>query len=109
MSVWQQRIRHPEKVWLRGVLFQIHLWVGAGAGLYIVLMSVTGSLIVYRNELERKSSLISSVEWIVDLHENLLFGENGRFVNGIGAICVILLSLTEPSYGGRESIIGVVL
>jgi hypothetical protein len=33
--------------------FYIHLWVGAGVGLYIVLMSITGSLIVYRNELER--------------------------------------------------------
>ena len=74
--------------------FQIHLWVGAGAGLYIVLMSTTGSLIVYRNELERKSFLISPVEWIVNLHENLLFGESGRFVNGVGAICVILLCLT---------------
>jgi uncharacterized iron-regulated membrane protein len=57
-------------------------------------MSVTGSLIVYRNELEKKSSLISAVEWVVDLHENLLFGENGRIVNGMGAICVILLCLT---------------
>ena len=94
MTVWHQWIRHPERVWARRALFQIHLWVGAGVGLYIVLMSITGSLIVYRNELERKSSLISSVEWIVDLHENLLFGENGRFVNGIGAICVILLCLT---------------
>ena len=43
---------------------------------------------------ERMPSLVSSVEWIVALHENLLFGENGRFVNGIGAICVILLCLT---------------
>jgi len=66
--------------------FQIHLWVGAGVGFYIVLMSITGSLIVYRNDLEKTPSLVSSVEWIVDLHENLLFGTNGRFVNGIGAI-----------------------
>jgi uncharacterized iron-regulated membrane protein len=94
MSVWHQWIRHPERVWARRVLFQVHLWVGAGTGLYIVLMSITGSLIVYRNELERNSSLISSVDWIVDLHENLLFGENGRFVNGMGAICVIVLCLT---------------
>ncbi len=75
MSVWQQWIRHPERVWARRALFQIHLWVGAGAGLYIVLMSITGSLIVWRNELERKSSLTPTVEWVVRLHENLLFGE----------------------------------
>jgi uncharacterized iron-regulated membrane protein len=94
MSVWQQWMQHPERVWVRKCLFYIHLWVGAGVGLYIVLMSITGSLIVYRNELERVPSLVSSVEWIVDLHENLLFGTKGRFVNGIGAICVISLCLT---------------
>jgi uncharacterized iron-regulated membrane protein len=94
MSVWQQWVQHPERVWVRKCLFYIHLWVGAGVGLYIVLMSITGSLIVYRNELERAPSLVPSVEWIVDLHENLLFGTKGRFVNGVGAICVVLLCLT---------------
>jgi uncharacterized iron-regulated membrane protein len=79
--------------------FYIHLWVGAGVGIYIVLMSITGSLIVYRNELERAPSLVSSVEWIVDLHENLLFGTNGRFVNGIGAICTTSLCLTGAIIG----------
>lgn len=94
MSVWQEWIRHPERVWARRPLFQIHLWVGAGAGLYIGLMSITGSLIVFRNQLEKKSSLTPAVEWVVNLHENLLFGENGRIVNGMGAICAILVCLT---------------
>lgn len=90
MSTWQQWLHHPERVWLRQAFFYIHLWVGVGIGIYVVLMSVTGSLIVFRNALPKSSF----VEWVVDLHENLLFGENGRFVNGIGAICVILLCLT---------------
>lgn len=94
MSVWNQWIERPERVWVRRALFHIHLWVGAGVGLYIVLMSVTGSLIVFRNQLETKPSLVSSVEWMVDLHENLLSGKNGRFVNGVGAICLISLCLT---------------
>jgi uncharacterized iron-regulated membrane protein len=94
MSAWEHWIQHPERVWVRRHLFNIHLWVGAGAGLYIVLMSITGSMIVYRNELEKVPSFVPSIEWIVDLHENLLFGRNGRLVNGIGAICVILLGLT---------------
>jgi uncharacterized iron-regulated membrane protein len=94
MSTWQLWLQHPERVWVRKFFFYMHLWVGAGVGLYIVLMSITGSLIVYRNELERTPSFVSSVEWIVDLHENLLFGRNGRFVNGIGAISVILLCST---------------
>ena len=79
MSAWQQWVEHPEKVWVRRCLFYIHLWVGVGAGLYIVLMSITGGLIVYRNGLEKVPSLVPSVEWLVDLHENLLFGTNGRF------------------------------
>lgn len=93
-STMQRWMQHPEKVWVRKCLFYIHLWVGAAVGLYIILMSVTGSLIVYRNELERTSSLIPSVEWLVDLHTNLLAGEDGRIINGIGAICVILLCFT---------------
>jgi uncharacterized iron-regulated membrane protein len=94
MSTWQQWVQHPERVWIRKRLFYIHLWVGATVGLYVVLMSITGSMIVYRNELEKFSSIIRAVEWIVDLHENLLFGEKGRFTNGVGAICVIVLCLT---------------
>ena len=87
-------MQHPENLWVRRAFFQIHLWVGVAVGFYIILMSITGSLIVYRNDLEKTPSLVSSVEWIVDLHENLLFGTNGRFVNGIGAIGLILLCLT---------------
>lgn len=62
MSAWQQWVQRPESLWLRKCIFYIHLWVGAGVGLYIVLMSVTGSLIVYRNELERIPSLVPIVE-----------------------------------------------
>jgi len=47
----------PEKVWVRKVFFQIHLWVGGGVATYILLMSISGSLIVYRNELSRRFSI----------------------------------------------------
>jgi uncharacterized iron-regulated membrane protein len=40
-------------VWLRRALFQVHLWIGLALGLYIVMLSVTGSALVYRNELNR--------------------------------------------------------
>lgn len=33
------------------MLFQVHLWTGLGCGLYIFFISVTGSVLVYRNEL----------------------------------------------------------
>ena len=90
MTAWQQWLQHPEKSWVRHTIFQVHLWVGAGVGLYILLMSISGSMIVYRNELSRRVS----IEWLVNLHENLLSGATGRFVNGLGAICVTSLCLT---------------
>jgi uncharacterized iron-regulated membrane protein len=75
---------------VRNVFFQVHLWVGALVGAYIFVMSVSGSLIVYRNELSGSVS----VEWLVNLHENWLAGSTGHWVNGVGAICLSLLCLT---------------
>jgi uncharacterized iron-regulated membrane protein len=90
MTAWQQWLQHPERSWLRHTMFQIHLWVGAGMSTYILLMSVSGSIIVYRNELSRWFS----VQWLVNFHANLASGPAGRLVNGIGAICVTSLCLT---------------
>ncbi len=90
MTAIQQWLQHTERFWVRKVLFQIHLWVGTGIGVYIVLMSLTGSIIVFRNEL----SGWFPIEWLVKLHENLLLGAKGRLVNGIGAIAVTTVCLT---------------
>ncbi len=35
---------------LRKVFFQVHLWTGIGLGLYVVVVSLTGSLLVFRVE-----------------------------------------------------------
>ena len=51
MSAWEKWKRRPQNVWLRKALFQIHLWTGIGLGLYVLLMSVTGSALVFRREL----------------------------------------------------------
>lgn len=53
MSIWQRWLRQPQRVWLRRASFQIHLWTGLGLGLYIAMLSVTGSILVYRVELAR--------------------------------------------------------
>ena len=37
-------------------MFQIHLWTGIGIGLYIVIVCVTGSVLVFRRELMRAYS-----------------------------------------------------
>jgi uncharacterized iron-regulated membrane protein len=43
----------PQRVWLRRAAFQIHLWIGVAIGLYVVVLSITGSVLVYRNELDQ--------------------------------------------------------
>ena len=161
-------LRHPQGVWLRKALFQVHLWTGVGVGLYVVMISVTGSVLVYRSELRRTfnpeprvvavwgprlsdAALIETTRrvypdqavevwtnpddpthavtmsvrrgggarqqqlfdpytgeylgnalpagwrlttWLLDLHDNLLAGETGRAVNGVGAVLLTLLSVT---------------
>src|SRR5437879_3148387 len=56
MSFLRQLARQPQRVWLRRALFQVHLWTGIGIGLYVLMISVTGSLLVYRVELVRAFS-----------------------------------------------------
>jgi uncharacterized iron-regulated membrane protein len=56
LTLWQRWLRQPQKTWLRRALFQIHLWSGIALGLYIFMISVTGSVLVYRNELYRAAT-----------------------------------------------------
>lgn len=42
---------HPQRLKWRRALFQIHLWSGLCLGLYIFFISITGSVLVFRNEL----------------------------------------------------------
>src|SRR5215831_7251772 len=89
MTSWQKWLQHPERSWLRHAVFQIHLWAGAGISAYVLLMSITGSVIVYRNLLSKHS-----IEWLVNFHANLASGPTGRLVNGMGAIGLTALCLT---------------
>jgi len=148
-------------------LFKVHLWTGLGIGLYVVVMSATGSAVVFRGELGRALTPLQTVvpagprktteelteiarrlyprfavddvrvssdpaaaveivmkrgdnryrdrifdpytgqdlgdrvlkepraiEWLADLHDDLLGGDTGRTINGIGAICFTMLCLT---------------
>lgn len=90
MTGWRQWVEHPEKSWLRNLLFQVHLWVGAGLSIYVLLMSISGSIIVWQNELSKHIS----IEWLVKTHDSLLSGSPGRQVNGIGGAGLLLLCLT---------------
>src|ERR1700688_2847081 len=51
MSAWEKWKRRPQNIWLRKALFQVHLWTGIGLGLYVLLMSVSGSALIFRREL----------------------------------------------------------
>lgn len=95
-SPWRQWLEHPEKTKIHRPIFDFHLWVGMLAGIYIFVMSMTGSFIVFRNQLEVNSGshFISVVEWVVNLHDNLLSGMTGQTVNGIGGLSVTLLCIT---------------
>ena len=168
-NTWSRWVQAPQGVWLRKAVFQVHLWTGIGLGAYVFVICVTGSVLVYRNELYRAFSpqpvivdnpgaaaplgedglervaieaypgyAVQEVRpgrtedqaveitltrdgdrvrrlfdpftgedlgdplplgyrvsaWILDLHDNLLAGQTGRRVNGIGAVFLLLLSLT---------------
>jgi uncharacterized iron-regulated membrane protein len=114
MTVWQRWLRQPQRVWLRTVIFQVHLWSGIGAGLYILAISLTGSLLVYRNELYRAATPaptastasgpqsasppvprgIRAMTMLLDFHDNLFAGSAGRKVNAVGALLLLLLVKT---------------
>ncbi len=103
--------RHPQSVWLRRVLFQVHLWLGLAIGLYIFIISLSGSLIVFRRELDRKlcapTDFVTAagrrftalcepafISWIAELHDHLGGGRAGLRVNGLGAVAITLMCLT---------------
>jgi uncharacterized iron-regulated membrane protein len=55
MINWQGWVRRPQNVWLRRAMFQVHLWSGIALGLYVLAISVSGSAIVFRNEIYREA------------------------------------------------------
>jgi uncharacterized iron-regulated membrane protein len=160
-------LHHPRRLWLRRALYQIHLWGGVFAALYILLIGLSGSALVFRDEIEHALEkplldpasvsgptvdILSVAErlraaypnyplagvmnplpphhptvrgylrdgeryiaidvhpftgqilgrvadggflpWLQDLHFNLLSGPTGRFLNGIGAACLLAMCLT---------------
>ena len=160
--------RRPQGVWARRALFQIHLWSGLATGLYLLVISVSGSFLVFRTELHKMfnrppivvevkgerltddqlkeaalrafpnskvtnvwetrrpdqpveiwltresgravhhvfdpytgndlgppdPAMVRFIVWSVSLHDDLLFRETGRKVNGAGAIVLTLLCVT---------------
>ena len=43
-------IDFPQRVWFRKVLFQVHLWTGAGLGIYLLAISISGCILVFQQD-----------------------------------------------------------
>lgn len=48
-------IHHPRKLLARRMLFQVHLWAGVLLSLYVVVISLSGSILVFQDEMRRAS------------------------------------------------------
>jgi len=44
-------IDRPRRIWWRKVVFQVHLWVGILLSLYVVVISISGSALVFHDEI----------------------------------------------------------
>ncbi len=105
-SGWQRWVYNPQGAVWRKALLKVHLWVGLSAGVYLVMISLTGSIAVFRRDVARwlmpetqdpsvaRPFAVALMEWCVDLHDNLLSGSTGRMINGVGAIAFVVLILT---------------
>src|SRR3984957_1627586 len=47
MSQAELWLRRPQNVWLRRVVFQVHLWSGIILGIYVFLVGLSGSAVVF--------------------------------------------------------------
>jgi uncharacterized iron-regulated membrane protein len=165
LSGWQRFLRQPQLLRWRRLVVQLHLWIGLALGLYILVLSVSGSLSVLRPDVHRwfvprsvpmegtkltgdalqdavrrtyplyevttvferrrpdmpvmitlqrdgetverlfdpyaardlgltYPPITEAIEWVVDLHDNLLGGTTGRTVNGVGALLFLTLAIT---------------
>lgn len=168
MTSWRRWLARPQSIGIRKFLFQIHLWTGLTVCIYVAVVSISGSALIFRRELSstlfhRKIVLASSdrprlsaeelersvaraypgneilsvieprnadqpygvvlaqgttrferlfdphtganlgdprsiferaLDWLADLHDNLLSGVTGRSINGMGSTMVVLLSIS---------------
>jgi len=167
MPSWNSWLHHPQSFWLRKLVFQVHLWSGLAIGMYVVIICISGSILIFRSELRQTfeptprfvtvaNTRLSEDElnavvnraypdhsvsrileredparaitvtldqngqrlqilfdpytgedlghrlplpyrmttWLLDLHDNLLYADTGRHINGLGAIMLTLLSVT---------------
>ncbi len=62
MPLLQTALHHPRKLPLRRALFQVHLWLGILLSVYVALIGLSGSILVFEDELRAHATR--------DLHVN---------------------------------------
>jgi uncharacterized iron-regulated membrane protein len=55
MNFLRRFFRRPQQLWVRRFNFQLHLWAGIVLAIYFIVIGVTGSILVFRGELETLS------------------------------------------------------
>jgi uncharacterized iron-regulated membrane protein len=166
MNSWQRWIKAPQTHLARRILFQIHLWLGVGLGLYVLTISISGGALLLRSPfygwfepktLEPTDTTplkgdalnarmaevyagynvgftieayeptdatyvvlgkdgnffphyfnqytgedigvgnpwpIKTVEWLANIHDDLLMDRTGRKINGIGGLLFVVMSVS---------------
>lgn len=49
MNFWQRWLQAPQTALTRRTLFQVHLWLGIGCGLYVLVIALSGSAILLKS------------------------------------------------------------
>ncbi|MEZ2347807.1 PepSY-associated TM helix domain-containing protein [Terriglobus sp. RCC_193] len=55
MAFANNLVHHPRKLWLRRALFQVHLWLGVLLSLYVVVIGLSGSILVWEDEIQART------------------------------------------------------
>jgi uncharacterized iron-regulated membrane protein len=166
MNSWQRWVQAPQTHWGRQLVLQMHLWMGIGFGLYILIISLSGSAILLKSpfyewftprKVEPTNAIplegdalaarmaevyagytlgfttppeqqddavyivlnkdgeyfphyfnqytgedagsanpwpIQAIYWLADVHDDLLLGDTGTMLNGIGGLIFVLMCLS---------------
>lgn len=71
----REYIHRPQRLWIRKAMFQVHLWVGLLLVIYAILIGVSGSVLVLREEFERWTGLNPDYGVIEATGPQLTYGE----------------------------------
>jgi hypothetical protein len=83
LTRWRQWLDHPERSTLRNTIFQVHIWIGAMASMYILVMGISGSIIVFRNFAPTSSWMAGAVKHVHGT-SHPVFDGTGKLVEYLG-------------------------